>query len=101
MKGEMKVPKDFYRVDPGFHLSAFVAEQTGTHTDQRQKFPRTGGAGELEGWQRLFVGSCNRRDIQRCQQHDASYNADMTGNFARDFHSSQEYVNPNSDSNSK
>ena len=46
-KTNMKIAKDFERVDPGFQIATLVSEQAGSRASGAEKFPRPGAAGKF------------------------------------------------------
>src|SRR6266404_3013987 len=85
VKGQMKAPEDFQRIDPGFHLSAFVAEQAGAHADYGKEFPRANRAREFERWRRLLGRNGKRREEQKAQKKRANCSGEPTTNIAKVF----------------
>src|ERR1700674_2110452 len=86
IKGQVEATKDLQRIDPGFHFSAFVAKQTGAHSDHWKKFPGADGAGEFERWRRLLGGNRQSRDKQKAQQNRASKGSETRRTRERAFH---------------
>ena len=64
----MEIAEEFQRVDPGFQLAGFVAEQGGTSTGEREKFPGAYGPGQLECCSRWLLGvgrKCEKEEREK------------------------------------
>jgi hypothetical protein len=81
----MQVAEDFQGIDPGFHLSALVTQETSLHSDDWKKFPGANRAGEFQGWLR-FRGAQPKWNGQKAQPHNTDSGDATHSTIATIFH---------------
>jgi len=72
MKSQMKISKQFQRINPCFETSRFIAEQAGAHADHGQKLPGANGSRQLY-FGRLRARELNQQDCPRNQKKSSDF----------------------------